>query len=144
MAQYRQARQEDADSLYEFLLEMYGEVAFAPLSEESARQEIARCIDSGHTIIAEVDGELAGSVGVAVGGVWYSDAPILMDSWFFVTKKHRKSMIAVGMLKRVREGAKAAGLPLAMGVYSKGDIDRKNALFRRFMTPVGEMFVEGF
>ena len=140
--EFRIAEAEDSEALYDLLLEMHDEVGLFPLAERKVRAKIALVLDEGACFVAEVDGTIVGSIGVVPEQMWYTDDFMLADKWTFVKQNWRRSRVAIGLLRRAKEFAKRAGLPLAVGVFGAKDTARKNALFGRLFTPVGEMFME--
>lgn len=89
------------------------------------------------------ENRLVGSVGGMVGQDWWSDQKFLADNWFYVSPDHRKSSIALKLIKNFIEVANDAKLPVRLGHIFSGDIDRKDKLFEKLgMIKAGSVFVE--
>ena len=143
-ATYRTALPHDVKDIYEMLLEMHKEIALANLDDAKAIMFIEGVVSDGICYLAHVGDVLVGSIGLGPQQFWYSSDWFLGDYWTFVREGYRKSRIASDLLVRAKEFSDGIDIPIAVGVFSKGDVPRKNKLFRRHFTPVGEMFVEGF
>ena len=141
---YRPAQVKDKDNLAALLRLMHKEVGLSSLNEDKMFNRIDITIQSGVAFLAEYDGKIIGSMGVFIGDFWYSDDPVLMDSWLFVRKDFRKTRAAWTLLSKIKMFAKKAKAPLVVGVFSLGDTVRKNKLFSRYFKPAGEFFTDGF
>jgi predicted N-acetyltransferase YhbS len=139
---YRFAEPFDADALHELLLEMHAEMSFFPLAEEKGHAKIVEVLERGVCLLCEYDGLLIGSIGLLPVQLWYTESYMMTDAWTFVKREHRKSRVAIEMLKRIKAFCARAGLPLAMAVVSPHEAERKNTLYRRYLKPVGEMYME--
>lgn len=141
-ASYRYAEPKDVDALHALLLEMHAEMSFFPLAEAKGHAKIVEVLETGVCLLAECEEALVGSIGLLPVQLWYTESYMLADVWTFVKKEHRKSRVAVEMLKMIKGFCARAGLPLAMAVVSPHEAERKNILYRRYLTPVGEMYME--
>lgn len=140
----RRATVDDAEEIYRLLVQMHQENGIFPMSEPKVRFCISECINRGLVLVDRVNGTIIATMGAGFQELWYSDTVLLGDYWMYVRKGHRKSSAAPRMLRAFKAAAKTIGCPLGVGVFSPVDTERKNALFRRFFTPVGERYVEGF
>lgn len=137
----RTARRDDLMQVFHLGREFGAELpSYMPLDETKALQTIDRVFKEGLIIVAEVDGKIVGSIGLIARQWWFSDRWFLGDNWIFVSKDHRKSRIAIQMLKRAKQFADKTGLPLFVDIFSFNQVKRKNRLFRRYFTPIGEGF----
>jgi len=130
--------------IYDLLMLMYEEVGIARLAPIKVVDEIERFMTEGAIFVARDGDDIIASVGIGPSQFWYSEDWHLQDSWTFVKKGYRRSRHALVLLKMVKDFAKTVGMPLAVGVFSPGGVEKKNKLFRRLFTPVGEMFIEDF
>lgn len=137
----------DSSAILALLIEMHqtADVDLPPVNGAKAISRIARCIQDGTALVAEDDdGNLAGSVGGEVSCDWYSDQPFLVDAWFYVRPTARSSRAALLLLRGFQDAARAADLPLRMGVFNGGDVERKDHFFTRAgLRRVGGFYVEG-
>lgn len=120
--------------------EMSGIYALDPYRTYEGIQD---CVLKSYALMAECDGETAGSIGIGIQTQWFSGTQNLWNCWFFVYPEYRNSRAAVMMIKDVKQYAEHAGMPLIMGISSLRDVDRKNRLFSRYFTPIGGWFVQG-
>jgi len=141
----RKATIADTERIFELLKIMHGENGIAPMSPIKVVRRIKSCITDGVVLLFEVDGKLVGSVGAGMQEFWYSEFAHLSDYWIFVHPAHRKSTVVLELIKGLREKALQLDVPLAVGVHSPKETERKDGLFRRlFGAPIGQMFVEGY
>lgn len=140
-AAYRSAAPEDIKGLFNLLVTMHAESAIASLSPERALARIASLIEQGIVIIAERGDVIVGSVGLGFDQWWYSDDWHLRDFWTYVHPEHRHSSIGANLIRLAKCAAQDRRVPLCVGVFSDDGTERKNKLFRRHMTPVGETFI---
>ena len=140
---FRLASGPDVPDLYDLLLTMHDEVGMATLAPLKVVQAIENVLETGFCVVAEIDGEIVGSIGLDLREWWYSEDVFFGDRWVFVHPDYRKSSIAAGMLRKAISFADKADIPLVVGVFSPKDVERKNALFRRHFSPVGETFIRG-
>lgn len=137
----------DASAILALLMEMHrtADINLPPINGAKAISRISRCIQDGAAYVAEdAEGALIGSVGGEIGSDWYSDQPFLVDAWFYVRPAARSSRAAFSLLRSFRAAARDAGLPLRMGVFNGGDVERKDKFFSRAgLRRVGGYFVEG-
>lgn len=144
---YRAAGPKDAPALLELVLEGLEESAFATINPLKVFRHVVLTLETGIAYVAEVDGDLVGSVGImpVAEGLWYSDDVFLMDSWMYVRPEFRAYGIFPALVDKMQQfRERAGGPPLAVGVLSKKDAALKSRLYRRHFTPVGEVFAVGF
>lgn len=136
----RRARPQDAPELFLLLLDMHAEMGIDPIDRGKVLREVVHAIEHGVVLIVERDGRIIGSLGAIRSSFWYSSAPRLFERWTYVSPPWRRSRIAADL---IREFLREADMPVAAGVITTKDAERKSALLRRFYKPVGEMFVGG-
>ena len=128
----------------DLLVEFHGELPPAiPLSMPRTLQTVVTVFDEGVILIALRDDEVVGTMGIAPQQWWFSNAWYLSDCWMFVKKGARRSTAAADILKAARSFADKTGLPLIAAVANLNQTNRKNALYRRYFTPIGERFIHG-
>lgn len=141
----RRAEPLDISALTAMLVEMHQqtELPTPPISSEKMIAKINEVIHKGVVFVAIEENRLVGSVGGMVGQDWWSDQKFLADNWFYVSPDHRKSSIALKLIKNFIEVANDAKLPVRLGHIFSGDIDRKDKLFEKLgMIKAGSVFVE--
>lgn len=152
----RLATREDESDLMEMVREMHPEAALRradgtplPLSEDMVRSELRRAMVPDSNLPAWIglvenkhEGGLAGSVYLSAEVTWYSECPVLVERWLYVTPQSRPSRIAAELIDFAKQSANAAGLDLVFGFMSSGRSEAKARLYRRhFGNPMGAYFV---
>lgn len=125
------------------LVEFHGELPPIPLSMPKLLRTVVTVMQEGVILVALRDGEIVGTMGIAPQQWWFSEAWYLSDCWMFVKKGARRSTAAADILKGARDFSDKTGLPIVPAVASLHRTDRKNALYRRYFTPIGERFIHG-
>jgi|TARA_R110000744_G_scaffold181880_2_gene301052 GNAT superfamily N-acetyltransferase len=141
----RHAGVEDLSALYKMLHVMHeeSEHTVSSINSEKGTAAMVSAIHRGVVLIAEVDGEIAGSIGGMKSEDWWSTEKYLADLWFFVYKEHRKSTIAVRLIKRFMEIGKNANLKVKLGHVHGGDTERKDNFYTRLgLVKAGSMYLE--
>ena len=91
----------------------------SPVDSEKLTAAINNTLHKGIVIVFEVDGKIAGSIAGLETSDWWSNDKYLADMWFFVYKEHRKSNIAVKLVKSFMQVAKKSKFKVKLGhVYS--------------------------
>ena len=140
----RIAGQTDAPAIFEMLLEFYGgEFPFIPTDKGKVAADLEVVLREGIAIVAERGGEMVGTVGLMPTEWRFSRSLYLGDHWTFVRKKARNSQAGQKLLREAKSVADKAGVILLMGVANMRQTDRKNGLYRRHFTPIGEIFIHG-
>jgi len=142
----RKAGALDISPLIFFLLNMHKEteIKVAPIDSEKVVSEISNVIHRGVAFVAVTeDNNLAGSIGGGTGFDWWSTQPFLADNWFYVAPEHRKSSIAIRLVKKFIETGKEANVPVRLGHIFSGDLDRKDKFYEHLgFIKAGTVFVE--
>jgi hypothetical protein len=132
----RPATQDDEEAIAKLLLCMYEEVGRAPLNVEKALHEVADTVRNHACFVVEHNGLIVGSAGISplVGGLFYSDAPFLIDKWFYVQRQYRPSNLDANaftlLLNEVRGLCNQTGIPCFLRIFNdkrvraRDDIDR--------------------
>ena len=137
----RMATVQDEDAIFFMLLDMAKENSKHPVSVSKSIATIQEVTAIGGGAVAELDGEIIGSVGVSLQSPWYSNAQFLGDSWFYVKPENRRSRAAILLKKAAHEFADNVGLDLVLAVFSIHDADRKSKFFARGMKHLGGAYV---
>ena len=91
----------------------------------------------------EVDNKIVGSIGGLESSDWWSDKKYLSDLWFFVYKQHRKSNIAVKLIKKFMQIGKKHNINTKLGHVYTGDSERKDKFYERLgLSKVGSLYME--
>ncbi len=82
----RYAGPDDVKRIHTFLCLVSRPVLLGPIDAVKSWVEIDRICKSNHdfALIAEIRGELVGTLGVVNWSWWYSNAEFMTDRWFFV------------------------------------------------------------
>ena len=140
----RVAVRADLTQIYELLREGHDrEMPMIPIDRLKALKFIARVLETGVILVAVVNGKIVGSIGVIPDQWWFSDRWFLREYWTYVSPAHRRSRIAVKLIKQIKKFADKARMPLMIGVFSYNQAKRKNKLYRKHFKPMGEFFLHG-
>jgi N-acetylglutamate synthase-like GNAT family acetyltransferase len=136
----RYATQADIDSLCALILRMSHEQALFPYCSDKANRAIARVVDLGRVLVAEHKGVIVGSIGFEIcDGTWYAAQPFIADLWTYVAPEHRRSTIALGLLRAFKTDARERCLPVLTGVVGRSLSGSR--LYGRDFTRCGELFL---
>jgi GNAT superfamily N-acetyltransferase len=141
----RLATVEDISEIYMMLMVMHSGTVdgTSPVDSEKLTAAINNTLHKGIVIVFEVDGKIAGSIAGLETSDWWSNDKYLADMWFFVYKEHRKSNIAVKLVKSFMQVAKKSKFKVKLGHVYSGDGDRKDKFFERFgLSKVGSLYTE--
>jgi GNAT superfamily N-acetyltransferase len=110
----RYATPDDVQRIHFFLCLVSGPVLLAPINAAKAWMEIARILESKteFALIAEVDGELVGTLGIIAPDWWYSDEKFMTDRWFFVYPQLAWKGVGMALMAEAALIAQSVGLPL--------------------------------
>lgn len=144
---YQPARPRDAGRIFDLLEDMHAEapVVLDPIHEAKAVSQILYCIQEGQAWMAveQNTGVLAGSIGGRAGQDWWTIVPRWGDAWFYVRPEYRASRAGHELMSRFGNDARTRNLLIKTGPAIGGDLDRKNAFYRRFgLVQVGVTFME--
>ena len=141
----RLATVEDLSELYMMLHVMHSETVSntSPICSEKLTNALSNALHRGVVIIAEVDGKIAGAIGGMETADWWSEEKYLADLFYFVYKEHRKSRIAVNLIKNFMEVGRDAEIKVKLGHVYGLDGDRKDNFYERLgLSKVGSLYME--
>lgn len=102
---------DDAIPLHRFLCVIAQPVLHAPIDPENSITEVVRVIAQDFAVLAEIDGEIVGSLGMVGVDWWYArKARFLTDRWLFAYPTVRKMGVAVAMLGMAGSVAQKSGM----------------------------------
>jgi GNAT superfamily N-acetyltransferase len=131
----RRAGPEDIVAIYGTMRRAFEEAPVkVPLIEPIPGMKWAlRIMETGAIYVAEADGIVIGSIGIEVKTFpWTENAPLLNDTWFYVTPEYRRSRIASALLDKIRKHVHATKIPFFGGVNWGGDrVELKDRLIER-------------
>ena len=139
----RPALERELPEVLALLLLFHKEMKAISLNREKLIWRIDRVFREGVILIAIRGGKPVGTMGISPAQWWFSDDWYLGDFWMFVRKGDRRSTAAADILKKAKEFSDRVGLPLFTDVMNMHETKRKNSLYRRHFTTVGERFVHG-
>jgi GNAT superfamily N-acetyltransferase len=116
---------------------MHAESAFRdlPLVVAKVAATVNRCLtqpDTHFGMVAELDGEVIGFLGGALGTYPFCNEILAHDLGFYVASESRRSTAAVRLLRAFFAWAKEKGArEVQLGVSSGVDVDRIGAFYER-------------
>ena len=141
----RLATVEELSELYMMLQVMHSETidGTSPIDSEKLTSAINNALHRGVVVVAEIDNKIVGSIGGMETSDWWSSEKYLADLFFFVYKEHRKSTIAVKVIKSFMEIGKKANMKMKLGHVYSGDGDRKDKFYERLgFVKAGSLYTE--
>jgi len=141
----RLATVEDISELYMMLQVMHSETidGTSPIDSEKLTSAINNALHRGVVVVAEIDNKIVGSIGGMETSDWWSSEKNLADLFFFVYKEHRKSTIAVKLIKSFMEIGKKTNMKMKLGHVYSGDGDRKDKFYERLgFVKAGSLYTE--
>lgn len=105
----------DVIAIHRFLCAISGPARFCPINPLKAVNEINRVVKDnsyGYALIAEINGELVGSLGIIIPDWWYGDTRFSTDRWFFIFPVLNHRGIATSLLAEASAMAVRCGVPL--------------------------------
>jgi len=141
----RLATVEDISELYMMLQVMHSETidGTSPIDSEKLTSAINNALHRGVVVVAEIDNKIVGSIGGMETSDWWSSEKYLADLFFFVYKEHRKSTIAVKLIKSFMEIGKKTNMKMKLGHVYSGDGDRKDKFYERLgFVKAGSLYTE--
>lgn len=131
---YRRAERGDLRNILAFLVGCfhydYRDV-FPPVDLDKMALHVARHIDDGVIFLAEKDGKYAGIISGMPAQYWFSQEWYFLEGFFYVHPDHRKSRIALSLLRLLKKEAHFLGMKLVCSVSTGEDIARKDKFFER-------------
>lgn len=104
----------DVLGVYMFLLATAGESLLGAVDEEKALTEIARVQRDGASLLAFVDGKLAGVMGLMKVEWWYGDDSFITNRWFFILPDLKFKGVGARLLAEARVISTEADLKLVI------------------------------
>tara|TARA_R110001592_G_scaffold127259_1_gene338900 strand:+ start:1414 stop:1848 length:435 start_codon:yes stop_codon:yes gene_type:complete len=141
----RMATVQDLSELYVMLHVMHSETidGTSPIDSEKLISAINTALHKGIVLVFEIDDKIVGSIGGLENSDWWSDKKYLSDLWFFVYKQHRKSNIAVKLIKKFMQIGKKHNINTKLGHVYTGDSERKDKFYERLgLSKVGSLYME--
>lgn len=141
----RMATVQDLSELYVMLHVMHSETidGTSPIDSEKIISAINTALHKGIVLVFEIDDKIVGSIGGLENSDWWSDKKYLSDLWFFVYKQHRKSNIAVKLIKKFMQIGKKHNINTKLGHVYTGDSERKDKFYERLgLSKVGSLYME--
>ena len=141
----RKADYSDVSDLYRMLTSMHSQTTLpvSPMRKEKVTDMICAAIGKGVVYIATEKNKLLGSIGGMSTSDWWSTDEYLADLWFYVFPEHRKSSIAIKLVKTFINYGKEVKLKIKLGNVYSGDIKRKDDFFNRLgFVKAGSLYME--
>jgi GNAT superfamily N-acetyltransferase len=106
----------DVLAIHGLLMQFGAESAEASIDPVKTMKVAYETVMQHAAIVAEVDGEIVGSLGIVRHQHWYSNDHFLIDQWLYVKPEHRGGEVLPAMLEEAKAIADLAGLRLLVAV----------------------------
>ena len=141
----RRAEQTDVSELYDMLTDMHSQTVLpvSPMKKDKVINMIILAITRGVVYVATEKNKILGSIGGMSTSDWWSTDEYLGDLWFYVFPEHRKSNIAIKLVKTFINYGKEVKLKIKLGSVYSGDLKRKDSFFNRLgFVKAGSLYLE--
>ena len=141
----RRAEQTDVSELYDMLTDMLSQTVLpvSPMKKDKVMNMIILAITRGVVYVATEKNKILGSIGGMSTSDWWSTDEYLGDLWFYVFPEHRKSNIAIKLVKTFINYGKEVKLKIKLGSVYSGDLRRKDNFFNRLgFVKAGSLYLE--
>ena len=141
----RKAEQTDVSELYDMLTDMHSQTVLpvSPMKKDKVMNMIILAIARGVVYVATEKNKILGSIGGMSTSDWWSTDEYLGDLWFYVFPEHRKSNIAIKLVKTFINYGKEVKLKIKLGSVYSGDLRRKDNFFNRLgFVKAGSLYLE--
>ena len=141
----RKAEQTDVSELYNMLTDMHSQTVLpvSPMKKDKVMNMITLAITRGVVYVATEKNKILGSIGGMSTSDWWSTDEYLADLWFDVFPEHRKSNIAIKLVKTFINYGKEVKLKIKLGSVYSGDLRRKDNFFNRLgFVKAGSLYLE--
>jgi len=141
----RRAEQTDVSELYNMLTDMHSQTVMpvSPMKKDKVMNMITLAITRGVVYVATEKNKILGSIGGMSTSDWWSTDEYLGDLWFYVFPEHRKSNIAIKLVKTFINYGKEVKLKIKLGSVYSGDLKRKDSFFNRLgFVKAGSLYLE--
>jgi L-amino acid N-acyltransferase YncA len=129
-----------------FLLQMMHketEIETPKINTAKMLDRINMLLHTGVVLVAEKDKLIVGTIAGQVSQDWWTDEQHLADTWYYVRKDYRKSIIGKKLLQDFIKIAKEAKVKLRLGHIFSGDIKRKDKFYERMgFVKAGSVYME--
>lgn len=93
--------------------------------------------------VEDAAGRIVGTSGLGLQKFYFSKAQYMADVWFWEHPEHRSLELFGTLLRATLAAGEATGLPVILSLMTTVDLERKEALFGRYMTRIGGIFARG-
>ena len=129
-----------------FLLQMMHketEIETPKINTAKMLDRINMLLHKGVVLVAEKDKLIVGTIAGQVSQDWWTDEQHLADTWYYVRKDYRKSIIGKKLLQDFIKIAKEAKVKLRLGHIFSCDIKRKDKFYERMgFVKAGSVYME--
>ena len=129
-----------------FLLQMMHketEIETPKINTAKMLDRINMLLHKGAVLVAEKAKLIVGTIAGQVSQDWWTDEQHLADTWYYVRKDYRKSIIGKKLLQDFIKIAKEAKVKLRLGHIFSGDIKRKDKFYERMgFVKAGSVYME--
>ena len=136
----RLARDDDLLDVWMLIMQLGAEFPETEINKAKILEFIQHIKEHGFLIVVEYGDKIVGTSAVLPQQWWFSDGWYLEDYWTYLSEEGRRFGVAKALFKKLKELSDRTKMPLILGVLTLKQVERKNILFRRFFTPIGERF----
>lgn len=139
----RLAGPQDEQRIFELLQKLHGENAMFQMSPARVMERIKLATECKGGLIGllEIDGKLAGSVGLFMSQFWYTEIWHLEELWNFVHPDYRKNPQGKHLLEFMKWANENLGIMLSTGIMSTIRLEGKMKLYMRKFFLLGAFFM---
>jgi len=132
----RPATLQDEPEVISTIRQLAAEDGAYPPSDELAIPFIRRALDGDGVIgIVRPNNDIEALVFLRIAAPWYNNKALYLDEYVLYCKpQYRKSRDARALVQFAKRQADRLNLPLRIGITSKADNERKQALYQRMLS----------
>lgn len=122
---YAEKTDEEIVRIHHFVALVAGPVLFVPIDPVKSVNEISRVVRDqtyGFALVAEIKGEIVGSIGLVAPDFWYGNGTFFTDRWFFTYPALHHHGIGVAL-----EAYARATIPEEIPLIINGKLKKFNA-----------------
>jgi hypothetical protein len=102
--------------IFTFLIPLHRANGIGEPDPGKAMQGIYEIVTGGAALVAEVDGEIVGSLGLYLADIWYAHGTVLRELWFWIRPDLRDGAVLQALLAEAAAIADLAGAHVALAI----------------------------
>lgn len=115
-----EAMREDSRTIFKLAIQNYHETGFpeqiAPFDPVKCLQSIYETVRDGFVLLAFDGDRLVGGLGCAEWSIWYSQATMLSERFFFILPEYRDGDVLKGLLEEAKAVADDLGIAISLTI----------------------------